>query len=111
MPDRLRILEDEEIVALYGPPRFTPEEQRQYFSLTSREQKALEQLHSIKSRLFFLLQLGYFKARHQFFVFDLGRANNYSAIEQDATYLCQRYFPGLDLGELEITKVTRLRHQ
>ena len=60
---RLRILGDDEIEAVYRRPRFTHEERLEYFSLSPTEKAALEQLHSIKSRIYFILQLGYFKAR------------------------------------------------
>ncbi len=59
---RLRILGEEEIDALYGFPHFTDEERLEYFSLAPPEKAVLEQFHSIKSRLSFILQLGYFKS-------------------------------------------------
>ena len=51
---RLRILRDDEIDALYGRPRFTPEEREEYFALPAAQSATL--------------QLGYFKARHMFVV-------------------------------------------
>ena len=66
-PKRLKILGNDEIEALYGRPRFTPEERVHYFSLSERETAALAQFHTTKSRLYYILQLGYFKARHLFF--------------------------------------------
>ena len=68
---RLNILGEDEIEALYGRPRFTHEERIEYFSLSPTERSVLAQLHSIKSQLCFVLQLGYFKARPQFFIFSL----------------------------------------
>ena len=68
---RLKILSGDEIDTLYGRPRFTHQERVEHFALSPTEETALEQLHSIKSTIFFILQLGYFKARHMFFVFDL----------------------------------------
>jgi hypothetical protein len=68
---RLRILGDDEIQALYGRPRFTDDERLEYFALSPTEKATLEQLHSIKSRIYSILQLGYFKSHHMFFVFDL----------------------------------------
>jgi Domain of unknown function (DUF4158) len=70
-PKRLRILGDDEIEALYGRPHFSDDERLEYFALSLTEKAALEQLHSIKSRIYFILQLGYFKSHHTFFVFDL----------------------------------------
>ena len=63
---RLRILGEDEIEDLYERPRFTREERIQYFSISPTEKAALEQLHSIKSQIYFILQSGYFKARHMF---------------------------------------------
>ena len=97
---RLRILGDDEIEAIYGRPRFTPEERTQYFSLSHTEKDALGQLHSIKSRIYWLLQLGYFKAKQLFFTFDLHE------VEEDARYIQGQYFPDFQLTQFEITKVT-----
>ena len=63
---RLHTLSDDEIEALYGRPRFTPEERLEYFTLSPVEKAALEPFHSIKSRIYYNLQLGYFKARQMF---------------------------------------------
>jgi TnpA family transposase len=102
---RLRILGDDEIQALYGRPHFTDDERLEYFALSPTEKASLEQLHSIKSRIYFLLQFGYFKSHHLFFVFDL------PDVEEDARYIQTQYFPDFQLDDLDITKVTRLRQQ
>jgi hypothetical protein len=91
---RLRILGDDEIQALYGRPRFTDDERLEYFALSSAEKAMLEQLHSIKSRIYFILQLGYFKSHHLFFVFDL------PDVEDDAQYVQGQYFPDFQLDDL-----------
>jgi len=78
---RLRILGDDEIEALYGRPHFTDDERLEYFALAPTEKATLEQLHSIKSRIYFILQLGYFKSHRLFFVFDLPE------VEEDARYI------------------------
>jgi TnpA family transposase len=102
---RLRILGEEEIEALYGRPHFTAEDRLEYFSLSPTETAALEPLHSVKSRVCFILQLGYFKARHLFFTFSL------QEVEADTQYLRAQYFSDSPLTDLEITKVTRLKQQ
>ncbi|MEL6472395.1 MAG: DUF4158 domain-containing protein, partial [Cyanobacteria bacterium J06623_4] len=104
-PKRLQILGEEEIENLYGLPHFTPEEQAEYFTLSEREAAALEQFHTIRSRIYAILQLGYFKARHLFFSFDL------DGIGEDAQYVQDRYFPDIELTEQPISKVTRLNQQ
>jgi hypothetical protein len=102
---RLKILGDDEIEALYGRPHFTDDERLEYFALAPTEKAALEQLHSLKSRIYFILQLGYFKSHHMFFVFDL------PDVEDDARFVQGHYFPDFPLDDLAITKVTRLRQQ
>jgi hypothetical protein len=91
--------------ALYGYPRFTDGERLEYFALLPTEKAALEPLHSIKSRIYFILPLGYGKSHHMFFVFDL------PDVEEDAWYVRGHYFPDVQLGDLATTKVTRLRQQ
>jgi len=100
---RLRILSEDEIEALYGLPHFSDDERPEYFSIAPAEQRALDQLHSMNSRIYFILQLGYFKSHHLFFVFGLPE------VEADARYVQEQYYPGFELTELRITKVTRLK--
>lgn len=102
---RLIILGNAEIDAVYGRPRFTQEERDEYFTLSAQEKEALGQLHSLKSRAFFILQLGYFKARRMFFLFGFGD------VGEDAAYIRERYFPDFDDAHPEIAKGTRLKHQ
>ena len=102
---RLRILSDEEIDALYSLPRFGDDERLEYFSLSPTEKTTLDQLHSIKSRIYFILQLGYFKSHHLFFVFGLPE------VEADARYIQEQYYPSFQLTDLRITHVTRLKQQ
>ena len=102
---RLRILSDSEIDALYGRPRFTQEERDEYFSLAPAEKETLEQLRFINARINFILQLGYFKARNMFFVFDA------QEVGEDIRFIRGRYFPDLQNVDADITKVTRLKQQ
>jgi TnpA family transposase len=103
---RLTILDAEEIDALYGLPRFTDDERTEYFCLSPGEQAALERFHSLPSRIFSILQMGYFKARHLFFVFD------FRQVEDDCRFIQQKHFPGSHLPAFfEISKITRLKQQ
>jgi len=85
---RLKVLGGYEIDTLYGRPRFTHEERVEHFALSPTEGAALEQLNSIKSKIFFILQLGYFKARHMFFVLTCGKLKTMSPIHPG------KVFPG-----------------
>jgi hypothetical protein len=102
---RLTILNEEEIDRLYGIPRFTQEARAEYFALSAFEKTVLEQFHSLKSKLFFVLQLGYFKASRMFFVFGL------RDVEEDAAYLMETRFPDFKGDDASIAKGTRLKQQ
>ena len=102
---RLIILSRDEIEALYGRPCFTQEERGEYFSLTPAEKGALEQLRFINAKIYFILQLGYFKARNMFFTFNLHE------VRDDIRFVRNRYFPDFQDAEPDITKVTRLKQQ
>lgn len=102
---RLRILGPDEIAAIYGRPTFSAEERDLYFTLSPVEKVALESFHSIKSRLYFILQLGYFKSRQQFFIFST------EEVEEDASYLQTTYFPAWTFNHFTVAKVTRLKQQ
>src|SRR5215510_155076 len=104
-PKRLSILGDEEIDALYGRPRFTPDERQECFAFSPPELAALEPFRSHPSRLYAMLQLGYFKARQQFFVFSLPE------VAEDIRYLQERYFAPARFHAVEVSKVTRLKQQ
>ena len=78
---RLIILSRDEIEALYGRPRFTQEERGEYFSLTPAEKGALEQLRFINAKIYFILQLGYFKARNMFFTFNLQEVRDEAGLD------------------------------
>ena len=63
---RLSILSDEDIDDLYGLPRFTDEDRHLYFGLSLPEREAVD-VHTPSVAAHLILQLGYFKAKQQFF--------------------------------------------
>jgi TnpA family transposase len=103
---RLRILGDDEIEAIYGRPRFTPEERLQYFALSQSEKDLLQEFRSVHSQAYFILQLGYFKAKQLFFTFELRE------IEEEVQFILARYFPYALIEELSaVNKRTNLRQR
>jgi TnpA family transposase len=104
---RLEILTTREIEALYGLPRFTDDERLLYFDLsaTERDALALGNVHP-STAMHLALQIGYFKAKRQFFVYDL------EDVRDDLQYLYNRYCPDRKLQPIKaLSKPTRLKHQ
>ena len=60
---RLKILETDEIEAVYGLPVFDDGDRTFYFSLSPPKKALLSQLHGYKSYLYYILQLGYLDQR------------------------------------------------
>jgi len=95
-PKRLHILNDEEIEALYGRPCLTGDEQFDVFTLTQPEKDLLASFTQVPLQVYFLLQLGYFKAKQLFFPF------TFDDVGEDVTYLIERYFPETLRSELRM---------
>ena len=89
--ERLRILGDDEIDQLYARPTFTRDERTQFFSFSQPEKDLLQELRSVKSQAYFVLQLGYFKAKHLFFNFDFDK------VEDDTQFVFEQHFDGRHL--------------
>lgn len=98
---RLTILSKREIDDLYGLPCFNEDEQAFYFALDAEEKKEMEALKSIESRLHFILQLGYFKAKSLFF--DM----SFSACINDINYIRQCYFVEHEVKQNSVSKNIR----
>lgn len=83
---RIRLLNEHEIKAIYSLPCFTEAERHHYFSLNLTEEAELKGLH-LPSRIHFILQLGFFRAKHLLFDF------TFQAVRDDVKYVLSRYFP------------------
>ena len=102
---RLAILNKQEIQELFHRPIFSVEDRGHYFSMAPDEQLLFESLRHTRSRLLFLLQLGYFKASHRFFVFA------WETVQVDLSYLMNRYFPQETFPSDFPDKKTRIAQQ
>ena len=92
---RLAILTSEEIDDLYGLPRFTNDDRRLYFDLSTPERSAVEgRTPSVGAYL--ALDLGYFKAKRQFFAFEQ------QSVVDDLRYLLATYFPDTSLESIKL---------
>jgi TnpA family transposase len=103
---RLKILATDEIESIYARPKFNREEQIEYFTLSQSDLEILEVFGSIKSQVYFILQLGYFRAKHLFFIF------TFDEVETDFQYIIEQYFNSKQIGGIKvIDKQTRLKQQ
>ncbi|CAN5304461.1 hypothetical protein BH10PSE19_BH10PSE19_10470 [soil metagenome] len=84
--EHIHLLSEGEITELYARPDFNNDEQKLYFTLNVHELDALNHYSNIKTRVYFILQLGYFKAKQQFFKFDLAE------VETDVEYVLSHFF-------------------
>lgn len=93
---RLSILSDQEVEDLYGFPRLTDEERQLYFQLSEPEMAAVGAIRTASVAVHLILELGYFKAKRQFFTFEA------ADIEGDMRYVLESYFPGRDTADIKM---------
>lgn len=82
----INLLTDAEVEELYSRPKFNKAERDYYFLLSDKEHQSLSQYRNLKSKLYFILHLGYFKASKQFYKFSI------EMVQADVTYLIEKYF-------------------
>jgi len=63
-------------------------------------------MHTASAKAHFVLQVGYFKAKRQFFSY------HYQAVQEDLRYILGRHFPGRPPATInQLSKPTRLEQQ
>ena len=83
---RLYILAEHEIDQIYSIPNFNLNEKNEHFSLNIQEKNIAYWHKSPDSIIYFILQLGYFKAKKQFFSF------SFQDVSSDTKYIIYHYF-------------------
>lgn len=77
---RLHILNDDDLQALYDRPKFTEIERRHFFNLPDNLLESLnirdKNPRRVPGLVYFILQYGYFKAKHQFFTIHFYEVHN-----------------------------------
>ena len=103
---RLTILSTEEIDSLFSLPYFTEGERHIRFELSPEERESIDAARTITAGVHLVLQLGYFKAKAQFFVVSIDH------IRPDINHILTRYYPGRLMSEVgHLSKPTRLAQQ
>ena len=82
----LQILSDLEVDELFSLPEFIDTERIYYFTLDPKEEAIMQALIYTHSKVHFILQLGYFKAKFRLFNFSI------TEVKEDLLYVMHRYF-------------------
>ena len=117
----LHLLKKGEVEEIYRIPQIDETDRHFVFSLNDVERKALSQLHTLSSKITFILQLGFFRIKKIFYPVD-----ELDKLEELKEYVIDRYFsnypsekfpcfpqirPTFSVPSLNITKPTRLSQQ
>ena len=84
--NRIHLLPENKINELYNIPNFTDQEMEIFFSLSADDHLLLTKYKTIKLKIYFIIQLGYFRATQQFYDFSLEN------IPKEVLYVAKLYF-------------------
>ena len=87
MIKRIKLLSSKEYQEYFELPTFNYEEQKKLFSVDLIKEK-LDRLNTLQSKIFFILDVGYFLANSRFFNF------SYAAVKQDIKFILDHHFQG-----------------
>lgn len=104
---RLQILSSAERSIYYDLPELSLNEREHFFDLCDEELIYLSNMKSINSKVLFVLQLGYFKAKKRFFTF----SSLEPSVKEDIEYIIKRYFPSVKRKSIKIDKNIRLKQR
>ena len=71
---------------IYAIPKFNDVERDYYFHISDAEHNLLKKYASIKSKVFLILQIGYFKAIQQFYKFSLDE------VADDVNFIIKKHY-------------------
>jgi len=103
---RLKILEQSEIDDLYALPVYTYEDRKHYFALNHDEELIIKPMRTLASKVYFILQLGFFRTKNMFFSFTQDEV--YNDIQHILKYTLSETKA---LKNLQVSKPTRLSQQ
>jgi len=85
-------------------PNFSSDEKEIFFSLTDVERDALNAIQDIPTKIHFMLQLGYFKAKQRLFQYD------YESVASDVKFITSKYFPHTKRYSNFLSKAKKLKN-
>ena len=83
---RIILLSNAEIEEFYSLPIFNKKDREIFFALSNSDYKLLDEYRTQKLKIYFILQLGYFRATQQFYNF------KFDDVLEDVSYLINKYF-------------------
>jgi len=83
---RISLLSDVEVDEIYARPQFTDADRDYFFQLGDKEHKLLKKYTNLKSKVFFILQNGYFSAKKKFFKFTI------DDVIDDVAYIIKKHY-------------------
>lgn len=101
----IRVLKDEEYQQIYGLPTFSREEQEWFFELTQQELSVLDTAATTETKIDAILQLGYFKAKQNFFTW------TFNSVQSDFDYIRNRYFDNVITTKTTIDRKAKYNNQ
>ncbi len=84
--NRITLLSSPEIDELYNLPNFNRQDMEFFFSLSDDDYLLIAKYRTTKLKIYFILQLGYFRATHKFYNFKL------EDVSAEVAYLTTKYF-------------------
>ena len=99
--ERLSVLSDAEEEALYGVPNLDEGQQLEYLALSEAELALACSRPGLHAQVHCVLQIGYFKAKRAFFLFD------WDDVAEDSAFVTSRYFQDQTVDLLPISKHER----
>jgi TnpA family transposase len=104
---RIKILTNSEYRDIYELPVFSDKDQSYFFSMDEYEMSYFKSAKPVVPKIFFALQLGYFKASQRFFNFTLDE------VFEDVNYISKQYFEPSDTENIALScaKNTKLKQR
>lgn len=100
---RLVILKNAEIEELFSLPSFNHSDREEFFSMDETVKKFIYRLNRFEAKVYFLLLLGYFRAKPLIHDFSA------SEVQEDLKYVLNKYFNGKQLKQFKLSQQFRIR--